>query len=80
MHNFRSMEIGNSRYNLIKNLASLRLFKRFDLFNGIVKLSTLTKLRNNIKLIIILKKLVHFNNIRMILNEEIITHYLRMSN
>jgi len=80
VHDLSIVQVWNCRNNLIKYLTSFLLLEELDLFDWIIKLCPLAKLGNNIKVIIIFKKLVHLYDIGMILNKFKCTHYLRMSN
>jgi len=80
VHYFSIVQVWNCRNDLIKYLAGLLLLEELDLFDWIIKLGSLAKLGNNIKVIIIFKKLVHLYDIGMILNKFKCTHYFRMSN
>jgi hypothetical protein len=44
------------------------LFETLNLFYGIIEFSSLAKLRNDIEIVIVLEKLVHFDDIWMILS------------
>jgi hypothetical protein len=68
VHYFGVMKIRNSRYDLIQNVASLVFFETLNLFNRIIELGALTKFRNDIEIVIVLEKLVHFDDIWMILS------------
>lgn len=65
---------------MIENVASFIFLEAFNLFDGVIELGSLTKLRDDVEIVVIFEKLVHFDDIGVILSELKSTHYLRMSN
>jgi hypothetical protein len=60
------MQLIDSRYNLSHNMSNFKFRHRNTSMQMLIELSTESNLKNNINIFIILKKSIHFNNIRMI--------------
>jgi hypothetical protein len=66
MNDLIRMQLIDSRYNLPHNMSNFKLRHGHTSMQMLIELSSESDLKNNINIFIILKKPIHFNNIRVI--------------